>query len=51
MTLADLFEFSQPRASVVWPVNKPGQDKRVEKTATKVVAGRKTFMVRKATDV
>lgn len=50
MTLSDLFEFAAPRASVVWPVNKPGE-KRIEKTAAKAVSGRKTFMVKKANDV
>jgi hypothetical protein len=51
MTVTDLFEFSTHKASVVYPINKPGTEKRVEKTASKTVSGRKKIMTKKAGDV
>jgi hypothetical protein len=51
MTVTDLFEFSAPRASVVWPVNKPGQEKRVERSAAKPLSGRKTITIKKEAHV
>jgi hypothetical protein len=49
MTLADLFEFSSPRASRVFSVKKPGEV-RVERSEIPTPAARKVIRTRKDKD-